>query len=91
MRNRSRSNCIIFALTLWFRRARRGKRNNYLVIRMSRVPWGILHLMHGRHDSVTDQIRVVSYKPDADRKTGVELAFRGHVERGDKPRTENEG
>lgn len=83
------SNCLSFAIALWLRRWRKGRRNNYLVIRLSRVPWGLFHILHGKLDPRTGQIKVVSYKPDRAGKTGVEIAFRGHVERGDAPHSEH--
>jgi hypothetical protein len=93
-----RSNCISFAVALYLRRWARARRNDkrhddylvlrlfgrdYLLIRLSRVRWGIFHVLHGKLDRNTGQIKVVSYKPDVAEKTGFAPIFKGHVERGD--------
>lgn len=89
-----KSNCIIFALRLWWRSWKRGRRRQradrmgaetYICWRLSRVPWGMFHVLHGKLDRSTNQIKVVSYKPDRPEKAGVELLFKGRVVRGDKP------
>ena len=83
------TNCLFFAVALWFRRWRRGRgAQSYICIRLSRVPWGLIHVLYGRLDKDTDQIKVVSYKPDASRKAGLEVVFKGHVARGDIPPSE---
>jgi hypothetical protein len=82
-----RANCILFAVALWLRRYRRGSaaHESYLVIRLSRVPWGVCHVLHGKLDHTTNQLKLVSYKPHAAKKRGLEPVFAGRVERGDKP------
>jgi hypothetical protein len=102
-RGRRRSNCILFAVALWLRRWTRARRNDkrhddylvlhlfgrdYLLFRLSRIPWGIFHVLHGKMDRNTGQIKVVSYKPNKKHKTGFEPIFRGHIERGDKEHSE---
>ncbi len=78
------TNCLIFAIALWYRRWRRGRGTGaYLCIRLSRVPWGFIHVLYGKLDRETGQIKVVSYKPDSARKTGIEVVFKGHIARGD--------
>ena len=84
------TNCILFALALYWRRWRWARSRNepcddYIIIRASRVPWGLFHVLHGRLDPTTDQIKVVSYKPNTPTKRDLELVFQGHVARGDKP------
>lgn len=89
------SNCILFAIALWFRCWRRSRRRRrqgktvghptYVCIRLSRIPWGLFHVLHGRLDSETGQIKVVSYKPNICNKQGLEIVFRGHPARGDLP------
>lgn len=81
-----RANCIIFAVALWLRRWRRGKAatESYLVIRVSRIPWGVFHVLHGKLDRNTNHLKLVSYKPNAAEKTRPAPLFEGHVERGDK-------
>jgi hypothetical protein len=78
-----RSNCLSFAVALFLRRWAKKRGNNYLVIRLSRIPWGFFHVLHGKLDRNTGQIKVVSYKPDVAEKTGFAPIFNGHVERGD--------
>lgn len=81
----SRSNCLIYALTAWLRAAPPGE-ESYLVLRRSRVRWGILHALHGRLDESTGQIVVSSYKPPPGHvKTKVAPLFDGSVVGGDKP------
>lgn len=92
-----RANCILFAVALWVRRRQRRRLlrargvsverlpgESYLVIRLSRMPWGLFHVLHGKLDRNTDQIKVISYKPVTPEKAGVELVFKGRVSRGDK-------
>jgi len=80
-----RSNCVIYALTEWLRKKPPGK-ESYLVIRRSRIRWGILHMLHGTLDPTTDQIKVTSYKPPpGHEKTGFEPTFEGTVRDGDLP------
>lgn len=97
-----RANCLIFALALYLRRgrwsrkrARQGKQAavSYICWRVSWVPWGFFHALHGKLDRETGQIKVVSYVPNTAEKSDVELLFRGHVKRGDQPRQQhtNEG
>lgn len=82
------TNCIIFAFRLFFRRWRSAAKrkvpfNGYIVVRLSRVPWGFIHVFYGRWDKTHDTIRIVSYKPIKARKSGFEPVFRGLVKRGD--------
>lgn len=84
------TNCLIFAITLYWRRWRWSSKrglacDDYLLVRRSRVPWGLFHVLHGKLDHATGQVRVISYKPNTAEKDGVELVFRGHVARGDMP------
>lgn len=84
------SNCLIFALVLYWRRWRSARKrgvpsDDYLLIRRSRVPWGLFHVLHGKLDRNTGQVKVVSYKPNKPEKETVEIVFRGHVARGDIP------
>jgi hypothetical protein len=70
------SNCLVFAVTLWWRRG------GYLVIRRSRWGW-FPHFLHGtaRADG---RVRVVSYVPrDPRRKVSPAPVFRGRVQWGD--------
>jgi hypothetical protein len=83
-----RSNCILFAIALYWRRLAWAHRHSqhhddYIVLRLSRIQWGIFHVLHGKLDRNTGQIKVVSYKPDVAEKTGFAPIFKGHVERGD--------
>ena len=78
----SRSNCVIYALAAWLRAAPPGE-ESYLVIRRSRIRWGIFHCLHGKLDHATNQIEVTSYKPVIPRKQGP--TFPGHIVVGDKP------
>lgn len=79
-----KSNCLIFALTAWLRAAPPGE-ESYLLIRRSRVRWGLVHFLHGKLDSVSGQVDVVSFKPHTPEKQGIELRFRGRVTKGDAP------
>lgn len=89
----TRSNCIIFSLSLFFHRWLKGRRErrlwgvvppeSYLVIRLSRTPLAMVHFMYGEMDAATGQIKVVSYKPAAGEKGGASVLFRGRVQRGD--------
>lgn len=80
-----RSNCVLWALPRWLRKAEPGE-ESYLVIRRSRVPWGILHCLTGKLDKATGQLALESYKPIGDQhKQGFEPVFRGEVVEGDKP------
>lgn len=63
-----RSNCIVEALTEFRRRVaewRAGKRPNepYLLVRPSRHPGGVLHMLVGELDPKVDAVRVESFKP----------------------------
>lgn len=79
-----RSNCIRYALTAWLRPAPVGE-ESYLLIRRSRVRWGLLHVLHGTLDPTTNQIEVTSYKPNVPEKTGFSPCFEGSIQRGDMP------
>lgn len=80
-----RSNCVIYALTQWLRKAVPGE-EDYLVIRRSRVRWGVFHMLHGTLDPETGQIKVTSYKPpDGHAKTRFAPFFEGRVREGDTP------
>jgi hypothetical protein len=83
------SNCILFAVMLWWRRHRRPatRGNNYLVIRGSRVRFGLFHMLHGRLDS-TGRMRLISYKPHTPEKLDIEIIFKGRVRRGDARKEE---
>jgi hypothetical protein len=83
------TNCLFFVLRLYFSRWRkavkRGEQfNDYILIRPSRVPFGICHFLYGRYDSKTDQVKLISYKPKKKYKSGVEIIFHGYVQRGDR-------
>jgi len=78
-----KSNCILFALPRWLRRVAPGE-ETYLVIRRSRVNWGLCHVLIGRLDPSTNQIAVQSYKPPpGHQKTGFAPVFHGAVVQGD--------
>lgn len=84
------TNCLIFAIALYWRRWRWSRKrpnagDDYLIVRRSRVPWGLFHVLHGKLDRTTGQIKVVSYKPHTAEKDGIEIVFRGYVARGDMP------
>lgn len=79
-----RSNCLIYALTAWLRAAPPGE-ESYLLIRRSRVRWGLFHALHGRLDRDTGQIAVTSYKPPpGHKKTRPAPFFDGKIVEGDK-------
>lgn len=89
------TNCLIFAIALYWRRwlwsRKRGKScDDYLLVRRSRVPWGLFHILHGKLDRTTGQVKVLSYKPNTPEKDGIEVVFRGHVARGDMPSSLNQ-
>ncbi|WP_426106381.1 hypothetical protein [Massilia sp. TSP1-1-2] len=77
------SNCILFAMAIWVRRAANGKRNNYLLLRRSRVHWGVFHMLHGRIGTRSGKFYLVSYKPEIAEKRNFAPIFKGRVERGD--------
>lgn len=90
------SNCILFALALWWRRRIRRFRawrngvvlrpsERYYLIRSSRIRWGLFHVLVGRLDRATGQVELFSYKPDTPEKNDIELLFKGRVVRGDMP------
>lgn len=83
------TNCLFFVLHLyfkgWWRAFKKGEQfNDYICIRSSRVKGGIIHFLYGRYDSKTDQIKVFSYKPNKKEKSGIEIVFEGHIQRGDR-------
>lgn len=81
----SKSNCILWAVPRWLRKADPGE-ESYLVIRRSRIAWGILHMLHGTLDPKTGQIKLNSYKPPPGHvKTGFAPVFHGEVVEGDQP------
>lgn len=86
-----RSNCIIFAVSVWWWRWLHGCSNNYLSWRVSRVPYGVLHLLHGRMGRETGLQHLVSYKPNVAEKRGFEPIFAGHVEFGDGQHKRKDG
>lgn len=90
------TNCLLFAIAIWWRRRIRSFRawrngvtlrptERYYLIRSSRISWGLFHVLVGRMDRSTGQIKVMSYKPDTAEKMGIELLFKGRVVRGDLP------
>ena len=94
------ANCLLFALALlWRRRMRRLKawRNGvvlrpserYYLIRSSRIRWGLFHVLVGRLDRKTNQVKIASFKPITPEKVRIELLFKGHVVRGDAPTEQN--
>lgn len=56
-----RSNCLFFAVALYFRRRRKG-REGYLVIRRSRLARKAPHLLYAERRA-DGSLRVVSYVP----------------------------
>ena len=66
-----RSNCMMFVLAI------------YLLLRRSRVHWGVFHMLHGRIGTRTGRFYLVSYKLIEKEKRNIEPLFRGQVERGD--------
>ena len=87
-----RTNCVVFALLLWWRRVRRRKEfpqaRRYLpVARVS--DWGpfphVLYMERSRHGRVW----IVSYKPTNPKKRPIPpLIFDGKVVYGDRPPSE---
>ncbi len=79
--NGVRSNCVVFALTLYARRRRKG-REGYLVMRRSR--WGSFpHVLYAEVRN-TGTLRVVSYVPKSPRHKPVPpLMFTGSSKWGD--------
>lgn len=78
-----KSNCLFFALPRWLEKAPPGE-EYYLVIRRSRIPWGVFHMLLGRLDPVTGQLALTSYKPPpGHKKTGFQPTFNGKVVEGD--------
>jgi hypothetical protein len=89
----TRSNSIIFAISLFLHRWLKGRREMrawgvvppepYLVIRLSRTALAMPHFLYGELDDDTGQIKVVSYKPRVGEKVDAKVLFRGMVQRGD--------
>lgn len=94
-----RTNCLIFALLLYFRLRKRWQRNAQagrdtpvprLEVRQSYINGGPFHVLVGRGRS-DGTVRVVSYKPGADINIEVKphfghaALFRGRVVWGDPP------
>jgi hypothetical protein len=79
-----RSNCVSFALAIWWWRWLHRQPNNYVTWRLSRVRWGLVHCLHGRMGIETGLQHLVSYKPNTAEKRKFEPIFAGHLERGDK-------
>lgn len=76
------SNCVLFALRLYWRRARRGVpwRHRYLMWRASWTPFGHVLYAERRHYG----LRIVQYTPDDPRpKLIPPPLFRGHSKWGD--------
>ena len=83
------TNCLFFAVALYLRRWRKARARNeqfddYILFRLSKIKWGVFHVLYGRLSKVTGHARLISYKPNTPEKDGVEIVFNGHVERGDK-------
>lgn len=77
-----RSNCLLWAVRLWWRRRRRG-REGYILFRMSLLAlfW---HALYGERRA-DGSLRVVGYVPRRPRRRGVPpLLFRGRVRWGDR-------
>ena len=81
-----RTNCLLWAIALHRRRARKG-REGYLMLRWSR--WGpFCHVLYAEMRT-TGSVRLVSYKPTAAKKKPVPpLFFTGRSRWGDFPDTE---
>ena len=84
----SRSNCLVFALAMYWWRLRRWRADDllpepYLVVRPSRAG-GPFHMLVGTM-SRCGLLRLVSYKPIQYHKSDVKepIRFVGHVVRGD--------
>lgn len=80
-----KSNCVFYALPLWLGS---GSRNpeRFLLIRRSRVNWGIFHMLYGKTDPATNQIAMWSYKPPpGHQKPGLRPVFQGAVIENDEP------
>lgn len=88
------ANCLLFAFALFWRRSMRRLRawrngvtyhpsERYYLIRASRVRWGLFHVLIGRLDRTTNQVKIVSFKPETLEKVSIELMFKGRVVRGD--------
>ena len=81
----SQSNCIFYAMGRYLGPGVVDP-TRYLLIRRSRINWGICHVLYGTADAETGQIRVWSYKPPPDHeKPGVRPFFEGRVVEGDSP------
>lgn len=79
-----KSNCLFYALPRWLKAAPPGE-EYYLVIRRSRVPWGMFHMFLGKLDPQTGKLDLTSYKPPpGHHKTGFQPTFDGKVVEGDK-------
>ena len=88
----SKSNCLLWAVPRWIAKGRPQQARywvlrlggSYLCIRWSRIPWGVVHFLHGEMDPSTGQIAVTSYKPPpGHKKTGPAFTFHGRVTEGD--------
>lgn len=79
----ARTNCVVWACLLWWRRHRLG-REGYVLMRRSRLAKNSLHALYAerRRDGT---LRVVSYVPvDPVRRWFPPLRFTGRVEWGDE-------
>lgn len=76
-----RSNCLVFALALYWRRRRAG-REGYLVIRRSR--WGpFFHMLYAERRQC-GSLRIVSFIPRSPRLKPIPPAcFQGRIKWGD--------
>lgn len=80
-----RSNCVFFAFPRWFGDGQ-AKPERYLMIRRSRVAWGVFHMLYGTTNPMTGQIEMMSYKPPkGHQKPGIRPVFEGQVVWGDAP------
>ena len=66
----TRSNCVAQALAEYRRQHQSWRANGspagaepYLLVRPSRIPGGIVHMLVGRLDPETGQVQVASFKP----------------------------
>ena len=89
-----RSNCLIYALREWWRKAEPGHEiylymcifGSWLCFRRSRIRWGVFHALAGRMNWETGHIEVKSFKPPSGHvKYGVAPFFDGEVVAGDLP------
>lgn len=82
-----KNNCMYWAVPRFLQRARAGE-ETYLVLRYSRMPYGLLHCLLGKLNPETGELVLTSYKPPAGHaKRRPALIFKGSVVQGDEAAT----